>query len=250
VRLPHGAWWLARNDDAGELILARRFETAEVSFVERFLKPGMTVLDLGAHQGYYTLLASKLVGRQGRVIAFEPSSRERKALRMNKALNFCSNVSIEPFALGNEEKTAELYVAESAHTGCNSLRPPSMPSGESAVRIRIKRLDDWLDSRGLVKVDFIKLDVEGAELSVLQGSERLLGRHPRPVVLVEVQDIRTQPWGYRANEIIQYLCRRGYKWFRLLNDGLLEELDLAPEEFDGNFVAWPQELVSQAERFQ
>src|SRR5260370_10716997 len=72
LRLPFGAWWLVRNDNAGRPITEGKFETAELAFVKRFLKPGMTVLDLGAHHGLYTLLASKCVGRDGRVIAFEP----------------------------------------------------------------------------------------------------------------------------------------------------------------------------------
>ena len=63
-------------------------------------------------------------------------------------------------------------------------------------------------------MDFIKLDVEGAELDVLKGADLLLNRRPRPVILAEVQDVRTQPWGYRARDI-QHLSHKGYKWFRL-----------------------------------
>jgi hypothetical protein len=67
-RLPFGAWWLVRNDNTGQPLSKGMFEAAELAFVQRFLKPGMTVLDLGAHHGLYTLLASKCVGRNGKVI--------------------------------------------------------------------------------------------------------------------------------------------------------------------------------------
>lgn len=80
VRLPFGSHWVARNDASGRMILRGHFENVESQFVERFLKPGMVVLDIGAHHGYYTLLASQKVGPAGRVIAFEPSSRERRRI--------------------------------------------------------------------------------------------------------------------------------------------------------------------------
>ena len=65
VRLPYGAWFMARNDYFGPELTYDGFETVERAFVQNFLKPGMTVLDVGAHHGIYTLLASKLVGKSG-----------------------------------------------------------------------------------------------------------------------------------------------------------------------------------------
>src|SRR6202166_2263762 len=79
TRLPFGTWWVMRNDNVGKPLLSGNFEKAEMAFVERFLRPGMIVLDLGAHHGLYSLLASKIVGAEGRVFAFEPSPRERRA---------------------------------------------------------------------------------------------------------------------------------------------------------------------------
>jgi hypothetical protein len=64
-------------------------------------------------------------------------------------------------------------------------------------------------------VDFIKLDVEGAELSALKGAPHLLQHSPRPVLLVEVYNVRTEPWGYKAREIVQFMDHSGYRWFRL-----------------------------------
>lgn len=78
VRLPFGGWWLAQNDFLGAALFYNGFENVESVFVERFLHVGMTVLDIGAHHGYYTLLASRKVGPQGLVLAVEASPRERK----------------------------------------------------------------------------------------------------------------------------------------------------------------------------
>src|SRR6266852_2983226 len=95
LRLPFSAWWLAQKSALDDDLIHEGFEEAEMAFVEKLLQPGMTVLDAGAHHGLHTLLASKRVGRRGRVIAFEPSPRERRALRLHVAMNGCWNVEIQ-----------------------------------------------------------------------------------------------------------------------------------------------------------
>jgi len=241
IPLPFGGWFLARNDYMGGAEMHGVFELAERAFVSRFLREGMTVLDVGAHHGLYTLLASKRIGPSGQVFAFEPSPRERKALRWNAGLNRCKNVVIEGLALGDEEGEGSLYVVDGHETGCNSLRPPALTGAISPVSVRISSLDQWLATRKVKTVDFIKLDVEGGELSVLRGAQRLLESSPRPVILVEVQDIRAQSWGYCASEIIRHLSSKGYTWFSLTADGAVAPLDVRAETFDGNFVACPME---------
>jgi len=242
VRLPFGALWLLRRDNLGEPLLKGTFESAELAFAQRFLKPGMTVLDLGAHHGLYTLLASKRVGSRGRVIAFEPSRRERRALLLHLILNRCANVKVERLAVGSENTEASFFVVKGSQTGCNSLRPPDVRSGTSRTRVRVTRIDDWLEKQKYEQIDFVKLDVEGAELEALKGASKLLERRPRPVILAEVQDVRTIPWGYRAKDILAHLRDKGYRWFRLSTDGTPEPLDPEAQDLDGNFVACPKEL--------
>lgn len=244
VELPFGALWFPRKDNLGEALLAGSFESSELAFVERFLRPGMTVLDLGAHHGLYSLLASKRVGRDGRVFAFEPSPRERRALRANLLLNYCRNVFVQGVALGAEEKEEDLFVVQGHQTGCNSLRPPDALSATKPMRVQVVKLDNWLAKQKIDRVDFIKLDVEGAELETLKGAARLLERRPRPVILAEVQDVRTKPWGYWAREIIAHLACKDYEWFRLREIGYLEPLEISSANFDGNFVACPRESLA------
>jgi hypothetical protein len=92
-------------------------------------------------------------------------------------------------------------------------------------------------------VDFAKLDVEGAELDVLKGALRLLNTVPRPVLLVEVYDIRTQPWGYQAREIVGFLEELGYRWFELLNSGSIRPVAATLQVYDANLVAVPREIT-------
>jgi FkbM family methyltransferase len=242
VRLPWGAVWRAENDAGGRAILRGQFENSERRFVERYLEPGMTVLDIGAHHGFYSLLASKKVDRDGRVIAFEPSPRERERLARHLTLNACSNVLVEEAALGEMEGHADLFLVAGKETGCNSLRQPQTKHLTRKVPVRVKRLDDYLRTAQIERVDFIKIDVEGAELSVLRGADGVLGRRPRPILLCEVQDLRTQAWGYPGMEIIKFLAERGYGWFMLREDGCLCMVDTnGRTKWDGNFVAVPLE---------
>jgi lipopolysaccharide transport system ATP-binding protein len=247
-RLTFGAWWVVENSMIDSGLLWRGFETAELRFVENFLEPGMRVLDIGAHHGLYTLLASKRVGSCGEVIAFEPSPRERRLLARNLHLNPASNVRIENYALGHEASKAELFLVQGSEDGCNSLRPPAVAAATQTVLVDVISLDDYLLDAGLKRVDFVKLDVEGAERDVLLGASDLLSRSPRPVILVEVQDIRTRPWGYPALEIVQLLDRAGYEWFRILNSGLLTPTEIHEQNYDANLVAIPRDRVADVFR--
>ncbi len=243
--LPFGALWLAENSALDRKLIDGGFETAETAFVARFLRPGMTVLDVGAHHGLYTLLASKCVGRDGRVIAFEPSSRERRRLERHLRFNRCGNVEIQSCALGDRDGEADLYLVEGAHDWCNSLRAPNVEERTSRVRVEVRRVDGVLEDMSWPRVDFIKLDVEGAELSFLHGARRMLRRDVRPAILVEVQDVRTTPWGYAAREIIKCLSDAGYSWFALADDGSLESISSELSSYDGNLVALPHERIAE-----
>ena len=243
IRLPYGAWWLARDDHIGRPLKKGQFESDELRFVSKFLQPDMVVLDIGAHHGLYTLLASKRVGPRGKVFSFEPSVRERDALSRHVSLNHCRNVQILSPALGKEALEADLFVVHPLGAGCNSLRPPAsdVPFKSVPHRVRVARLDDEVATLKIDQVDFIKLDVEGAELGVLEGAPQLLSHRPRPVILAEVQDIRTAPWGYQAKEIIALLRHLDFDFFQISGTGVLLELNTNMDAYDLNLVAIPRE---------
>jgi FkbM family methyltransferase len=240
IRVPRVGWWLARNDACGQAMLSGDYETKERRFVDRVLRAGMTVLDIGAHHGLYTLLASRKVGMQGRVLAFEPSPRERKNLLKHLRLNRCRNVVVEAIALGGQSGLGELFVVEGMETGCNCLRPPDVSEPTTKISTSIETLDGFLAQRGIHRADFIKIDVEGAELEVLRGATTLLKRPPRPIILAEVQELRTAAWGYSAREIVDFLRPYDYRWFRLAEAGLQPLRDDC-SRLNENLVAVPNE---------
>jgi len=241
VPLPYGGWWLAQDDLMGDMVFGGGYEEAERRFVESWVFPGMVVLDIGAHSGFYTLLASRRVGSTGSVVAFEPSPRERKRLLTHLRLNHRKNVRVESLALGDAEGEAELFVVDGRGTGLNSLRAPTSQERVEKVPVLVTTLDHYLLRAHLPTVDFVKMDVEGAELAVLKGGAALLARRPRPVILCEVEDARTKPWGYEAKEILEFLSRLDYEWFLPLQNGRLVPLRSLKVCSDRDLVAIPKE---------
>jgi hypothetical protein len=109
----------------------------------------------------------------------------------------------------------------------------------------MRRLDDVLGELGVSKVDFLKLDVEGAELSTLHGAMKLLEGGSRPAILAEVQDARTAAWGYAAREIVQFLIGMDYGWFVIAAKGALLPISCDQESYDANLVALPVERTEE-----
>lgn len=240
LRLAPGFWWIAVDDAVSDQLFIG-FDQNERRFVCRFLTAGMTVLDIGAHQGVYTLTASKLVGPSGSVIAFEPSPRERRRLERHLWLNRCRNVTVQSFALGPHESEAELFVVDGGESGFNSLRPASGLAGH-AVRVAVRRLDDCFAEGMFTAADFVKMDIEGAELSALRGAESVF-RSARPVLMCEIEEARVVPWGYRGLDIISLISGWRYRWFTVGANGELAELLAGQSQFSGNYVAIPIERV-------
>jgi FkbM family methyltransferase len=145
----------------------------------RSIKPGMSVVDVGANIGYYTMLAAHLVGAAGRVTAFEPNSENNRLLLLSRAENGFDQVLLLPFALSDHCGHATFSVAMGSNGG---LRPQAEQGLYSPLCeiVPTMRLDDVYAG----PVDFIKMDIEGAEALALAGAGRILAEH-RPTVSTE-----------------------------------------------------------------
>jgi FkbM family methyltransferase len=141
------------------------------------LRPGQTFVDVGAHVGYFSVLASKQVGTAGTVIAVEPEARNLDLLCRNLARNGCANALVVPFAAHSAEGAMSLALDED-NRGAHRL----VALGETATTVRCVRLDDVLPE----DVDVIKIDVQGYDHDVIAGLERTLAGNPQATVIAEL----------------------------------------------------------------
>jgi FkbM family methyltransferase len=144
----------------------------------RALRPGDVCLDVGAHIGYFTLLASKLVGPAGHVYAFEPSPSNYEALEANLRRNGVANVSAVGTAVGEHAERALLHAAPGSNTGRGTLRdvrPNRAALGDdSGVMVDVHPATDFIPPADLERVRVVKIDVEGYEVEALRGLVPLL----------------------------------------------------------------------------
>jgi FkbM family methyltransferase len=147
------------------------YEIAESRQMATLVHPQSVFFDIGAQAGYHTLIASDLVGPAGQVFAFEPAPRNVSHIRRHLALNHISNVSVVESAVADRDGTMCFDEGSSLVSGHLSDTGP--------LSVRVLSLDCEIIRGNLPEPDFIKIDVEGAELKVLQGAvELLLRRHP------------------------------------------------------------------------
>jgi len=216
-------------------------DVGDLRFLWKFLQPGMTFLDIGAYHGLYSIVATKKLGQGGRVVAFEPSPRERRRTRLHLRHNGIDSVKIEPYALAAEQGVASLAVVVEGFTTMNSLRPPPIDHPTKQVTVETMSLDAYLRREHIDSVDLVKIDTEGGELDAFRGADRLLSR-TRPLIICEVLDLVTRSWGHPASDIMKLLRTYDYEWFDVLADG--STLPHYPrEEYLGvkNYLAVPRE---------
>jgi FkbM family methyltransferase len=178
--------------------------------IVRHLGPGGCFYDAGAHVGYYSLLASRLVGKAGRVVAFEPDPANVDVLKENLSRNRMSNVEVIPAALWGHRGNVAFQRSASDGPEVSSRRGAVVaPDGDEfrAGLIRVEALTLDAFAADHEPPTMIKIDVEGAEVEVLKGAEKLISR-TKPVMLLEVHH---QPAAtFVQNELLQ----NGYeiKW--------------------------------------
>lgn len=174
-------------------------------------KMGETVVDIGAHIGLYTLKASHLVGSTGKVIAIEAEPSNFAALKYNLQLNQASNVTPMQLAAWDNETTLDLHISQ-INKATHSL--VFAPSGDNkfVTRVIANRVDKVLEELGIEKIDWVKIDVEGAEFRVLRGLKKTIRRNSGLKILVEVHSEETlaqclsilQKPGYEIHSLDNY----------------------------------------------
>jgi len=202
-----GVWFeLDLHQFVDRFIYYLEYERWETLFVERFVRPGWVVIDVGANIGYFTLLLARKVGPTGQVYAFEPAAAITASLLRNIDLNRASNVQTYRAALAAQRGETSLRRGRPDNLGQTHLAVPGDPGDELTP---VTTLDAFVEEHGLTRLDFVKVDIEGAEAAFLAGAACTLARF-RPTIMIELNPTALRALGANPTDLVRTLEGLGY----------------------------------------
>lgn len=189
-------------------MLTDTYEPTTTTLFKQLVRPGMTVVDIGAHIGYYTLLAARTVGENGRVLSFEADSSNYAVLVKNIELNSYSNVIAVNQAVSNY--VGKGMLSRSSHNGVSYISYSDSIQTERAEVI-VTTLDAYLTSIGDSVIDLVKIDVEGSEFHVIEGMTNLIQISPKLNLIIEFHPRTLHRAGIDSLDLLRYLESIGLK---------------------------------------
>lgn len=199
----------------------------ELPFLASKISKGAVVFDIGANVGAWSLILSEVVGTSGKVFAYEPTQSTYDTLSKNVALNSRKNIFASRYALSNDNEQIRLY--HDVDSSRNSLgRTRSDDAGSDYEEVSARTLDNIASELLIDKLDFIKIDVEGAEPLAFEGASRTLSRF-KPTILFEVNPEALAKLGFQYDSSWRILSDLNYRFYELRSDGL-KEVSQCPTE--------------------
>ncbi|HIP32662.1 MAG TPA: FkbM family methyltransferase [Crocinitomicaceae bacterium] len=190
---------------------------SDLLYLRSFLKEDMTFVDVGANQGEFTLFAAKKLSK-GKVIAFEPTPYQLGLLKKNILLNDFQNVDVNEYGLLDKEGEFNIYTTyetelhSGQHEGLSSIfKSETRQEVEATVQLKVFD-EEYFDS--LERLDFVKIDIEGAELPAMRGMVKTLKKF-KPQLLIEMNKATFEDAGYSMQEVLDFLSELNYKPYNL-----------------------------------
>lgn len=187
------------------------FEPNELKLVARLLQPGMSVIDVGANIGLYSILAAIRTGPNGRVWAFEPSSESSNRLERNLRLNHCNTVEVVRLALSDTISTASLISDQGFGDAYRYVRAGTSVSNGEVVEVTT--LDAWATANAIGPIDFLKVDIEGGEYNMFLGAKEFLSSSPGLVIMFECEPDWSSRAGWKPADLFEFMKSLGLKLF-------------------------------------
>ena len=236
---------LLRNAPYGEEL----WEADEQAVMHRVVKSGEVAFDIGAHFGEHTVLLSELVGPGGRVCAFEANPERIPALE--RTIRALSNASVYPYALSDRAGTSTLFVPDLHSCASLSDWTEGKTGPTRQVTCEQRRLDDLIAEQKLPRPDFLKCDVEGAELLVFRGAVDVLNRPDAPIILFERNRKATRAFGFTVSapaEFLVQLSRPEYALYQIEARATLAPITPdAPYDKVSNLLAVPRARIERVQ---
>ena len=201
--------------DSMDLSINSVYGVLETNIIKNEIKNGDVVIDLGASIGYYTLLLAKYVGKTGKVFSFEPELSNFKLLQKNVIENNYDNVVLEQKVVSDVNGNVDLWVGQQS-CGANRIYKPDRTAKQKfkTTKVDAVRLDDYfINSPFLDKINFIKMDIEGAEFKALQGMKSILKLNKNLMILTEFDVASLEDAGSDPDEFLSFFSDEGFDIF-------------------------------------
>lgn len=211
---------------ATSLIRWGLYSRSETLLFKELVKKGMVVIDVGANIGYFTLLASRLVGDEGKVFAFEPEPYNYSLLCKNLRVNGCNNVTAIQKAVFSQSGKMSLFL-EKRNLGGHSLSKAGILDGAGSVVVEVTSLDEFFQNKGL-KVDIVKMDAEGSEIGILQGMTNLINRNDNLFIVTEFSPVLLRGSGFSPVDFLNRLTECGFTVYEIGQRRQLIKVDQFP----------------------
>lgn len=216
VEIAEGVIVLNQNDPvvSGALSFGV-YEIAETKFFRKRIKPGMTVLDVGANIGYFSIIFGALVGNSGKVISFEPSDENFSYLEKSIKRNEARNITPVKSALSDSDGESVLFISPD-----NKGDHRTYDSGDSrpTTRIQTITLDSYCARNSITRIDFMKIDVQGGEAAIFLGMENILKTNTKLKILMEFWPYGLRLAGEDPLELLHTIQRHGFVINKLIGN--------------------------------
>ena len=188
------------------------YELNNINFLNNYLKPGMVVIDVGAHIGLLSSIIAQKVGNAGKVYAFEPTPSTFGLLQKTIAINNQTDV-IVPIrkAVSDKSGATTFYITDRPAQNSNSLSDYKRGNSEEyGIDVELVSIDDFIETNKLSRIDLLKIDAEGAELSVLKGAVTTIDRY-KPRILLGLHPYAIASFGDTLSAIWDFIVSKNYK---------------------------------------
>lgn len=207
------------------------YEPETTSLFKKIVKPGMAVIDIGAHIGYYTRIAADLAGTGGIIYAFEADPENFVLLQKNTS----RLKNVRPYQLAITDKTGWVdFYHYDEKSGVGSTLP-NVPLNFKKRKISVKAadLDSFFTQLGVSKIDLIKMDIEGGEYAAMQGMKKILSQNQSPALIAEFAPAWVQAAGNTPLKFLNFIESFGFQIFAITKNGLLK---LSPVKNDADYA--------------
>lgn len=187
------------------------YEAENFEFLQKSCKPGAVIIDIGAHIGLFSIIAAQVTGKSGKVYAFEPAPSTYALLQKTVLINHEEQV-IETFqkAVGKENGKIIFFVSNDQADNSNSLVNYKEDRSLHGIDVAVTTIDNFVMEKNISRLNFIKIDVEGAEFDTLQGAAETL-KNLKPVCIVAIHPQPIAAKGDKLEDIYDFIVNCNYR---------------------------------------